>query len=153
MSDSLWSYRLQPTRLLCSWDSPGKSTGVGCHALLQGIFPTQGLNLCLLHLLHWQAGSLPLAPSGNPNMTLCLCHVSQSCPTLCDLMDCSPAGSSVHANPPARILEWVAIFFSMGSSQPREWMQVSCIVGRFFIIWVTTEDPLIWHHVPIKWTT
>ena len=41
-------------------DSPGKSTGVGCHALLQGIFPTQGLNLFLLHLLHWQAGSLPL---------------------------------------------------------------------------------------------
>ena len=35
------------TRLLCPWDSPGKNTGVGCHALLQGIFPTQGLNLCL----------------------------------------------------------------------------------------------------------
>ena len=43
-----------------SWDSPGKNTGVGCHALLQGIFLTQGLNPCLLHLLHWQAGSLPL---------------------------------------------------------------------------------------------
>ena len=39
-----------------------KNTGVGCHALLQGIFPTQGLNLCLLCLLHWQAGSLPLTP-------------------------------------------------------------------------------------------
>ena len=39
----------QPSRLLCPWDSPGKSTGVGCHALLQGIFPTQGSNLCLLH--------------------------------------------------------------------------------------------------------
>ena len=35
---------------------------VGCYALLQGIFPTQGLNLCLFNLLHWQAGSLPLAP-------------------------------------------------------------------------------------------
>ena len=42
-------------------DSPGKNTGVGCHALLQGIFLTQGLNLGLLCLLHWQAGSLPLA--------------------------------------------------------------------------------------------
>ena len=41
-------------------DSPGKNTGVGCHVLLQGIFPTQGLNLCL----HWQASSLPPAPPG-----------------------------------------------------------------------------------------
>ena len=40
---------LQPTRLLCPWDSPGKNTGVGCHFLLQRIFPTQGLNLGLLH--------------------------------------------------------------------------------------------------------
>ena len=44
----------------------GKNTGVGCHALLQGIFPIQGLNLALLHLLHWQASSLPLAPPGKP---------------------------------------------------------------------------------------
>jgi len=44
----------------------GKDTGVGCHALLQGIFPTQGLNLLLLHLQHWQAGSLPLVPPGKP---------------------------------------------------------------------------------------
>ena len=50
----------------CPWDSPGKNTGVGCHALLQGIFPTQGLNLHLLLLLHWQAGSLPLVPPGKP---------------------------------------------------------------------------------------
>ena len=41
--------RGHPTRLLCPWDSPGKKTGVGCHSLLQGIFPTQGLNLGLLH--------------------------------------------------------------------------------------------------------
>ena len=51
-------------RLLCPWDSPGKNTGVGCHALLQGIFPTLGWKLCLLCRLHWQAGSLPLAPPG-----------------------------------------------------------------------------------------
>ena len=42
-----------PARLLCLWDSAGKNTGGGCHALLQGIFLTQGLNLCLLCLLHW----------------------------------------------------------------------------------------------------
>ena len=54
-----------PTRLLGSWDSPCKNTGMG-HALFQGIFPTQESNLRLLHLLHWQAGSLPLVPSGKP---------------------------------------------------------------------------------------
>ena len=54
------------TRLLCPWDSPGKNTGVGCHFLLQGIFPTQVSNPCLLSLLHWQAGSLPLVPPGKP---------------------------------------------------------------------------------------
>ena len=52
MSDSLWLYGLQPTRLLCPWDSPGKNTGMGCHFLLQGIFLPQGSNLHLLHLLH-----------------------------------------------------------------------------------------------------
>ena len=57
---------LWPTRLLCPWDFPGKTTGVGCHFLLQGIFPTQGLNLHLLCLLHWQACSLSLAPPGKP---------------------------------------------------------------------------------------
>ena len=46
---------------------PGKNTGVGCHALLHRIVPIQGSNLCLLHLLHWQAYSLPLAPPGNPS--------------------------------------------------------------------------------------
>ena len=46
--------------------SPGKNTGVGCHALLQGIFPTQRWKPCLLCLLHWQVGSSPLVPPGNP---------------------------------------------------------------------------------------
>ena len=51
-------------------DSPGKNTGVGCYALLLGIFPTQGLNMGPLCLLHWQAGSLPLAPPGKPRRML-----------------------------------------------------------------------------------
>ena len=62
VSNSLWPRGLQPPRLLCPWDSPGNYTGVGCHALLQGIFPTLGLNLALLCLLDCQVGSLPLAP-------------------------------------------------------------------------------------------
>ena len=56
-------------RFLCPWDSPGKNTGVGCHFLLQGIFPTQGSNLCLLCLLHWQVGPLPLSHQGSPCIT------------------------------------------------------------------------------------
>ena len=59
-SNSLQPHGLCPTRLLCPWDSPGKNTGVGCHFLLQGIFQTQGLNPCLLHLLRWQAHFIPL---------------------------------------------------------------------------------------------
>ena len=54
LSDSLWPHGLQPTRLLCPWGSPDKNTGVGCHFLLQGIFPTWRSNLSLLH---WQARS------------------------------------------------------------------------------------------------
>ena len=49
MSNFLWPHGQQPTRLLCAWDPPSKSTGMGCHALLQGIFLTQGLIPCLLH--------------------------------------------------------------------------------------------------------
>ena len=61
---TLKHYGLQPVRLLCPWDSPGKNTEIGYHALLQQIFPTQGSNPHLLCLPHWQAGSLPLAPHG-----------------------------------------------------------------------------------------
>ena len=49
---------LKPARLLCPWNSPGVNTRVSSHALLQGIFLTQGLSPHLLSLLHWQSGSL-----------------------------------------------------------------------------------------------
>ena len=64
MSDSLQPRGLQPTRLLWPWDSLGKNTGLGYHALLQEVCMTQGSNQSLMHLLHWQTGSLPLAPPG-----------------------------------------------------------------------------------------
>ena len=51
----------------CPRDSPGKNAGMGCWALLQGLSPTQGLNLPLFCLQHWQVGSLPLAPPGKPH--------------------------------------------------------------------------------------
>ena len=82
MSDSVRPHRRQPTRLLHPWDSPGKSTGVGCHFLLQ----------CM--------------------KMKSVSEVAQSCPTASDPMDCSPPGSSVHGIFQARVLEWVAIAFS-----------------------------------------
>ena len=65
VSFSLRPHGLEPARLLCPWDSPGKNAGVGCYALLQEVFLTQGSNLPLLCLLQWPAGSLPLASPGN----------------------------------------------------------------------------------------
>ena len=67
----------------------------------------------------------------------CVVLVAQSCLTLCDPMHCSLWGSSVPGILQARILEWLAIPFSRGSSQTRDWTQVSCVAGRFFNIWVT----------------
>ena len=80
-----------PPVFLCPWDFPGKNTGVGWHALLQGVFPTQGLNPLLLH---WQVGTLPLAPPGKPQLQFSL--VTQLCPTLCDPMNLSTPGLPVH---------------------------------------------------------
>ena len=63
--------------------------------------------------------------------------VPQLCPILSDPLDSSPPGSSVHGILWARILEWVAIPFSRGSSRRRDWAQVSCTAGRFFTTWAT----------------
>ena len=70
-------------------------------------------------------------------LMLCLNEVAQSCLILCDPMDCSLPGSSVHGIFQAKVLEWVAISFSRRSSQPRDRTQVSRIVGRGF----TSEPP------------
>ena len=80
--------------------------------------------------------------------------VSQLCLTPCDLMDCSPPGSSVHGILQARILEWVAIPFSRGYSWPKDQTQVFCIAGRFFTIRKWTL--LLLSHVQLfvtTWTT
>ena len=64
---SLWLHGLLPTRLICPWDSPGKNTAMGCHTLLQGIFPTPRLNLWLpaFPALKWILG--PLSHLGSPS--------------------------------------------------------------------------------------
>ena len=66
-------------------------------------------------------------------------EVSQSCPTLCDPMGCSLPGFSIHGIFQARVLEWLAISFSRGSSRPRDWTQVSRIGGRRFNLWATRK--------------
>ena len=83
MSDSVRPHRQQPTRLCHPWDSPGKNTGVGCHFLLQCRKVKSEI------------------------------EVTQSCPTLSDPMDCSLPSFSVHGIFQARVLEWVAIAFSV----------------------------------------
>ena len=72
--------------------------------------------------------------------------IAQSCQTLGDPMDCTPPGSSVHGTLQARILQWVAILFSRGSSEPRVQTQVSCTAGRFFTIWASREALVLLQH-------
>ena len=67
--------------------------------------------------------------------------VTQSCLTLCNSMDCSPPGSSLHGILQARKLEWITIPFSREPSRPKDWTWVSCIAGRFFTFWVTRKTP------------
>ena len=76
MNNSFQPHQLQPTGLLCPWGSPGKNTRVGSHCLLQGIFPSQGLNLCLLCLLHWKADSLLLIHLGFQEVISLCCFLS-----------------------------------------------------------------------------
>ena len=70
---SLWT--VAHCSLCCPWDSPGKNIRVDCYACLLGIFPTQGLNLHLLYLLHWQAVSLPRVLPGKPSARCCVCFL------------------------------------------------------------------------------
>ena len=143
------------------WDSPGKNTGVGCHFLLQCMkvksesevaqsCPTLSNPMdCRLpgasihgifqaEVLEWGATAF------SDNTGQCLPKVRggdrcakllQSCPTLCNPMDCSPPGSSVQGTFQARVLEWVAISFSRGSSSPKDWSHVSYVscIGRWVL--------------------
>ena len=99
--------------------------GVFCYWLVEGA----GKVLWIL----WRCLRMD-APNAKPQVL-----VIQSCPILWDPMDCSPPGSSVHGILQPRILEWVAMPFSRGSSQPRDRTQVSCIAGGFFTVLATKE--------------
>ena len=86
--------------------------------LLEQIYLEQNPDGRGRHVLWW----VPTDPRTPP-----VCTQAQSCPTLWDPVDCSPPGSPVHGISQARILEWVAISFSRGSSWPRDWTCVSCL--------------------------
>ena len=74
----------------------------------------------------------------------CMCTQSlQSCQTLCNTIDCSPPGFSVHGILQARILEWITIPFSRGSSWPRAGTLAFCNAGRFFTLQTTRETPIV----------
>ena len=75
-SDSLQPHGLRLTRLLCLWNFPGDSTGVGCYFLLQRIFPIQGLNTSFLRLLHWQVDFFTTATPEKPVMLEPECKVA-----------------------------------------------------------------------------
>ena len=92
MFNSLQSHGLNPDRLLCAWDSPGKNNRVGCHALLQRIFPNQGSKLHLLCLLHWQTGFSPPAP---PEYLLFILYLNCF---LCMVWDTQHVSFFVHIN-------------------------------------------------------
>ena len=70
--------------------------------------------------------------------------VAQSVVSDCNPMDCSLPGSSIHEILQARILEWVALLFFRGSSQPKDQTRVPCITGSFFTIWATRDDKYKW---------
>ena len=108
MSDSLWPNGLWPARLLFWRDSPGKNTEMGCHFLLQGIFPIQGWKPCLLCLLHWQTDSLPLMPPGKPHIhILAFTYINTKYKYYLKYV-CSVMSDSLWPNGlwPARLLFW-----------------------------------------------
>ena len=91
------TYGLQPCRLLCLWGSPGNSTGVGCHFLFLGILPTQRSSPRLPCVL-LTSGFFTTNASQEAHLTCSVqfSSVAQSCPTLCDPMNCSTPGLPVH---------------------------------------------------------
>ena len=137
---------------------------MGCHSLLQGIFPTQELNpglmssslaagffttsatwealniiylLTIIEFKNFPQNKLAeawLKISSDVLKVKVKMKFTQSCPTLFDPMECSLPESCVHGILQARILEWVAIPFSRGSSRPWDGTWVSCVAGTFFAI-------------------
>ena len=157
MSDSVRPHGLQPTRLLCPWNSPGKNTGVGCHFLLQKInemetkrqWKDQWNQKLILwnNKQYWQSFSLTYQvikredpksemkgkilqeiPQKYKGSSVQFSSVAQSCPTLRDPMGCSLPGFSVHGIFQGRVLEWGACH---------------CLLWILCIKWINWQEPTI----------
>ena len=117
------------------WDRMPWSLFSECWALSQ-LFHSPLSSIARPSLIIWGRKDAGRSTS----MTICCCSlVTKSRPTLCNAMDCSPPGSSVHGILQARILEWIAISFSRGSSWPMEPTRVSCICRQILYLWATWE--------------
>ena len=162
---------LRPHGLYSPWNSPGWNTGVGSLSLLQGPFPTQGLKPGVPHcrrilyqlshqgsprILEWVA--YPFSGYSQPrNRTRVSCtagtfftnwairEAQLGCVWLCNPIDCSLSGSSVHGISQVKILEWVAIPFCRGPSQHRDQTLASCLGRQFLYHWATLEAHTLFH--------
>ena len=116
-----------------NWRESGKSKGPD----FRGFWCSTEVSLWKMILQSLLGSCLPRSAP----LLVCVhvCSVALSCPTLCDPMDYSPPGSSVHGIFQARTLEWIAVSFSRGSSSPRNGTQVSCTADRLFTYWAMRE--------------
>ena len=141
-----WSFFVL-VRCICRWLQPQRAAGRQITAnpsSQEMLWTSLSVSLTLLLFLLHPIFLLPTAKGNRrfpPSLSLALLEagkvkvlVAQPCPTLYNPMDCSPPGSPVHEILQARILEWVAIPFSKGSSQPSDQTWISCIAGGFFTI-------------------
>ena len=131
---SIQKTKIMASSPICSWQIYREKVETRAYFIFSGFKITMDSNYSheiKRHLLFGRKAMTILSESKN--------EVAQLCLTLCDPMDCSLPGSSVHRIFQARVLEWAAISFSRGSSQPRDWTQVSCIASRHFTVWGTRE--------------
>ena len=167
MSNSEWFefgliYHLRPNkgeRVWGSWGEEGDektSRGKVARKITINLFFSKMMfsKFCYADLHWWWELLRVLLFLGWARKHTCLFSLTQLCPTLCDPINWSSPGSSVHGILQASILEWVAIFSSRGSSQPRDWTHVSCVswTGRHILYhWVIWEDHEQERHLH-KWT-
>ena len=137
VSDSLWPHGLYPALLLCPWNFSGKDTGVGCHALLQGIFPTQGLNLHLQHcrriLYHQATWEALLKWCTSPNQLGYLCK--------CLFPGCAPRGSDSVA-----LVSVLGICILTNSLTEDHWFSTLCPAR-----WIRTQTNLLIRQQDSPW--
>ena len=152
----MWSHRQQPTRLLYLWDSPGKNTGVGCHALLHRNRWRLVLYPLSLPEKKWNESHSVMSDSSRPHglyspwtspgqntgvgSRSLLQEIFPTQGLNPGLPHCRPILYQLSHQGSPRILEWVASPFSSRSSQPRNWTGASCIAGGFFTSWATQES-------------